>query len=146
MIAKGAEANAKNRSGQTPLHEAAYYGHHECIKVLIKNNADIDAEDNLNNRPINYAVAMSHFESVQTLISSGANVNYENLCCESPLQCATQKNYDQIVKLLVENGAEIAPKGRIHGRPTALHLAASKNDLKCRNTVRIFVERKYECL
>lgn len=41
LLSKGANINALNKYGNTPLHEAAYYGHYQYIKFLIESGADI---------------------------------------------------------------------------------------------------------
>jgi hypothetical protein len=40
LIARGADVNARERSGCTPLHIAAYRGYAEAVKVLLAHGAD----------------------------------------------------------------------------------------------------------
>ena len=44
-IADGADVNAKNESGRTPLHIAALYGDKEISELLIAHGADVKAKD-----------------------------------------------------------------------------------------------------
>ena len=44
-LAAGADVNAIDRRGWTPLHYAAYGGHKEIAELLIDNNADVSAKD-----------------------------------------------------------------------------------------------------
>ena len=38
--------DTKTKQGSTPLHEAAYYGRADAIKVLLAHKADVNARDN----------------------------------------------------------------------------------------------------
>jgi ankyrin repeat protein len=43
LLDEGADANAREKSGNTPLAEAAYYGHVAVVKELLLRGADINA-------------------------------------------------------------------------------------------------------
>jgi len=45
LIDKGAKINAKNESGGTPLHLAAFWGHKDVIELLIENGAKYDIKN-----------------------------------------------------------------------------------------------------
>ena len=46
LIGQGADVNAKNNDGETPLFCAAFYSSHvEILKCLLENGADVNAED-----------------------------------------------------------------------------------------------------
>ena len=44
LIANGADVNAKDDDGSTPLHYAAHEGHKEIAELLIAKGADVNAK------------------------------------------------------------------------------------------------------
>ncbi len=45
LVAKGADINAKDYNGTTPLHEAAWSGHKDVVELLVDNGANVSAKD-----------------------------------------------------------------------------------------------------
>jgi len=46
LIAAGADVNARDNDGRTPLVRAAWYGHPDIVAALLKAGADVDARNN----------------------------------------------------------------------------------------------------
>ena len=102
LISAGANVNAKNSDGQSPLHWAKSV---EVAKLLIKAGADVDSKDNnWGYSPLAWAVDRKNIALVEYLISAGAKVNAKTTDGRSLLSLMlNDKNYE-IAKLLIKAG------------------------------------------
>ncbi|HEX5833120.1 MAG TPA: ankyrin repeat domain-containing protein [Pyrinomonadaceae bacterium] len=69
----GADVNATNEQGATPLLEAARYGHEDVARVLIAAGADVNVEDEDGKTALMLAVQGNHDEVVGVLKQAGAS-------------------------------------------------------------------------
>ncbi len=72
LAAPGADVNATNERGSTPLLEAARFGHEDISRVLIAAGADLKAKDNDGKTALMLAVQGNHEEVVRVLRQAGA--------------------------------------------------------------------------
>jgi hypothetical protein len=105
LLKEGADLNAKNWFGWTPLHLAAYNGHIEVVKLLIEKGANVNARNN-GDTPLHLAAENGHIEVVKLLIEKGANVNAKGSSGWTPLHEAANDGHIEVVRLLLEHGAE----------------------------------------
>ena len=66
-LARGADVNARNNLGLTPLMMAAYHGQTEMVKALVEHGADVNAFDNRGLRAAMLSKDSSHAEILRTL-------------------------------------------------------------------------------
>ena len=76
-LAVGADVNAKNRYGSTPLHRAAYAGHKEIAELLIAEGADVNAKDEDGETPLDWAIEKNHTETADLLRKHGGKTGEE---------------------------------------------------------------------
>ena len=109
---KGADVNAKNESGVTPLLWAAWKGHKEVAELLIANGADVNTKDKRPMTPLHYAARDGHKEIAELLIANGANVNVKDAAGGTPLFYTAQYGRKEVAELLISNGADVNAKGK----------------------------------
>lgn len=74
LIEAGADIEAKNNKGQTPLHTAVMRGDKEVSLFLVAKSADINAKDNDNFTPLHYAIFFGHKTLAGLLVEKGATL------------------------------------------------------------------------
>ena len=101
LISDGADVNAKNDwHEQTPLHNAAYYGHLKIAELLIKKGAKVNAKDSDGWTPLHKAAYKGHLEVAKLLIEKGADVNAKNKWGWTPLDLVHKSYHPELYKLL----------------------------------------------
>jgi cytohesin len=117
LISKGADVNAKDEDGRTPLLHAALIGHREVVELLITNGVDVNA---------NYAgitpldSAKSHPETAALLRKHGGKT-----AADISIHKAAEKGNIEAVKQHLADGTDVDVKGGwMVGTP--LHYAANK--------------------
>jgi ankyrin repeat protein len=125
LIAKGADVNARNKGGWTALHLAARGGSMEWVEFLIFNGADVNAENVRGETPLHFAVANGHKEVAELLIARSADVNAKDTDAWSLLHYAAGSGSTDMTGLLLDKGADVNAKENKRGQ-TPLHRAARK--------------------
>ena len=79
-ISNGADVNARNSYGKTPLMCAAEFNQDpEVITTLLDAGADVNAQDNHGKTPLMYATMYNqNLEVITTLLDSGANAKLKD--------------------------------------------------------------------
>jgi hypothetical protein len=106
LIDKGAQVNAKDFYGCTPLHWAAERGHIEIVRLLCDHGADVDARNHQDgSRPLHYAARKGRISIVKELIEvKNAEINARDDDGLTALRCARANDHSDIVSYLVSHG------------------------------------------
>jgi len=110
MIEMGADVNARNDSGLTPLYWASLRSFTDIAKILIEMGADVNVRNKDGYTPLYWVSSEGHTEIAKMLIEKGADVNAKNEVGETPLQSALEKGHSETAKMLIEMGADVNAK------------------------------------
>jgi ankyrin repeat protein len=139
----GANANAENDEGKTPLHLVSQgdYDSQEngvvIARLLLQRGVDVHVQDKDHDTPLHLAAFSGRLEIAGVLLDHGANVNAENKQGRTPLHQVAQGTYDSqerdvsVARLLLERGVDVHSKDKDHD--TALHAAAFSGKLEIAN-------------
>ena len=111
-LAGGADVDAKDEGGLTPLHNAAYEGHKETVELIIANGADVNAKDEGGLTPLHTTALEGNKEVVELLIAKGVDVNAKDVDGKTPLNSAEGETAD----LLRKHGGKTADELKAEGK------------------------------
>jgi ankyrin repeat protein len=129
LISHGADVNAKNEMGMTPLHGACKKGFYDIAELLIEQGAEVGLFHQRDATPLHLACRAGSLELVELLMVHGADINAK--CpwnASTPLHEASSGGSKLVVELLIEHGAEI--NALDSDRATPLNRAANDDVAK----------------
>ena len=134
LVDAGADVNARDENGWTPLHVAASSDDSEVVKVLVKLGADVNARDKYDGTPL-HRVGRLHsgrgpVEVTRILIEAGADVNARNEVGETPLHNFALTGPPEAVEALIEAGADLTVKDKWGSAPMHQAVCCSYDEKK----------------
>jgi len=106
LLSKGADVNAREKNGATPLIIAAMGGKIEIdgqggvVALLLAHKADINAKSANGMTALHVAALVGHADAVRLLLAKGANPDAEDQKGNTPSYYAAQQGRQEVVKLL----------------------------------------------
>lgn len=124
------DVNAADTQGDTALHLAAYYGHHEIVDLLIASEADISSKNHYNQTALDMAV-MHHHPLVENRLRAHENGEILNADGETELHIACKKGHTAEVARLIANGANIHALTDYHFTPIEVAIFMERIEVVC---------------
>jgi hypothetical protein len=112
LVHYGANVNAENSFGETPLSQAARFGAKGVVAILLAHGAKVNHKDQEGQTALHSAVQSDDPATVALLLAHGAEVNSRDESSKTPLALALDSRSDHsadhaaIVKLLRQHGAK----------------------------------------
>jgi quinoprotein dehydrogenase-associated probable ABC transporter substrate-binding protein len=124
LVEKGADVNAPDPQGWTPLQNAARQRKDGMIKTLIELGADPNHAVDDGTTPLVAAAMRDHVPSIKALIEKGANVEQPGPQGYRPLALAIAESKYEAAKALMEAGADVSVASGADGLTPLMLIAA----------------------
>jgi hypothetical protein len=121
LLDHGADPNATDQDGETPLMAAGFTGNDKVVKVLLDHQANVNAKDKYGLTPLMDA---RRLPVVRLLLSAGASVEDKDKDGETALHHAAGEGDPDVVKALIDASANVNAKNK--EGISALHIARKR--------------------
>src|SRR4029077_4352249 len=106
LLAQGAEVNAGDLDGVTPLHQAANLSNITLVKILLDHSANIHARTAKNRTPLHWAAVGGDLNTVKFLLEKGADPAVRDSAGRTPAMDAARNEHKEIAAYLEKAAAE----------------------------------------
>lgn len=106
LLDRGAEVNARDEHGWTPLHHAASRDAVSILQLLLDKGADVNSKTVEGATPLHVAAASGSLNTISLLLAKGVDINARDNSGRTPLHYAAAKGSLATVKLLLKHKAD----------------------------------------
>ena len=107
LVEAGADVNAHNVCGETPLLYSLETGKKDIALYLIKNGSDVNLKYDNGSSPLGIAAANGYVDIAEKLLEKGAVLDEPGFENKTPLQLAFSCQQRKMVRFLIEKGADV---------------------------------------
>jgi ankyrin repeat protein len=127
LLDNGADVNARDADGNTPLILASFYASPVCVKLLIEKGADLNTANKAGATAL--IRAATNYEKTCLLVAAGAKVRVRTVLGNTPLILAARRaGNSRTVQLLLKRGANATERNGAGISP--ILSGAASGDLK----------------
>ena len=108
LIESGADVESLDKSGRTPLTNAAIEDNIPFARLLLERGAKINAQDQLGWTPLHFSASGYQKEMTEFLLTNGAKIDVQDSYGTTPLFRAVfeSRGRGEIIELLRKHGAD----------------------------------------
>ena len=108
LIAKGENPNIRDNHGRTPLHVAAFGGHHEVMRILVSSGVDPNALENDRYDIVTIAAVENDIPTLKLSLELGGSAkNVTSRYDGTALIAAAHLGHFEVVQILIDAGAPL---------------------------------------
>ena len=129
LLDHGADVNAVDIRGETPLHNAVINGQKSLTQLLLASGADVTLVNQDGNAPLTLASEYGDEEITRVLLEHDLQRQVQNGITNTAMRTAAYEGRFSLVKILLSRSLEenlLHPEGR-----TPLHMSAFLGSLEC---------------
>ncbi len=128
LVAAGADPNAPDKDGATPLLRALKEGRADVAADLVGRGADLNRPDYDGATPLHAAIANGQTDVAKRLLAGGADVTVRNAKGQTALQAAALAGRADLIPDLIARGVPVDQYDNEGNSPLALALGAGQVD------------------
>lgn len=108
LLQEGSAVDVRDNEGRTPLHVAAYAGHHDVMRALVAAGADPNAMENDDYDIVTIAAVADDVDTLKLSLELGASPgNVTSRYEGTALIAASHLGHDEVVRVLIDAGAPL---------------------------------------
>jgi ankyrin repeat protein len=127
LLTNGAEVNAVDFEGGTPLHCATTFGSLPIAEILLRHKANVMARTKAGRTPLHQAATFGDARLVELLLAHGAVVEVKDKDGFTPLRDAAAVGNSVAIQSLLAHGGAVSVRDRYGATP--LHWAATTTNV-----------------
>src|ERR1700676_4827076 len=126
-ISAGADVNAVQGDGTTPLHWAVYKIDADLVRALLERGAKPDVINSYGSSPLAEGAKVGNVRLVGMLVDAGSNVEVPNQEGQTALMLAARAGSLEVAELLVRHGANVNARETWRGQMALMWAVAARS-------------------